>query len=511
MDELKRPFNRFFLIIVLLVATIFTSKAAASDKKDKRLELSLEEGILLVLENNIDIDIQRVQPEIEGARILKEKGAFDVEAFGSFERRDSTTPLTTRSTVAAGGLRAVESETYKFDSGLTGRTPLGTEYTLEFKDEWTADSFNNFNFEYDAFAGITIKQPLLKDFGTETGRYQINVASRNREISVHKLAQGVMETVSGFELAYWDLVKAREELKVREESLGLAQRLLERNRKRYSAGAASALEVTQAEAGVASRKEELIVARKNVREKENALKLFISKDVFSLRDVEIVPVDRPLLMSLRPELEKSIAKAMENRPDYLEAKVELEKKHIKIKYAENQKFPRLDIEASYGFNGLGGSFGDSVDDLGGNPEWRLAMVLRYPLGNNSAENELVIARAEARQAILRLKRLEQEIIVNVDNAIKEIEASEQRVHAAQTSTRLAREALKAEEVKLEAGLSTTYDVLKHQEDLAKARLSEIAAIIDYNKAITVFLKEEGTLLKERSIRIDDGSVMKAER
>jgi outer membrane protein TolC len=487
------------VLVAILLTAPFLSKGSLAGAEE--LELSVEEGIEMVLENNLDIVIQRISPRVEQVRLEKEEGIFDRTIFASFEWVDSTTPLNARSTVAAGGRREVESEVYTTDLGLSSLTQLGTEYSLELSDTWNSNTFNDFDFEHDTFAGIKLTQPLLKDYGPVATRFRIDLAGKDRDISVHRLKEKILDTVEGFELGYWELVLAREELGVKRESLKLAESLLDLTQKKFEAQVVSRLELTQAEAGVASRKEAVISARKTVWERENELKLFISGEVYKLRDVEIIPKDPPGLSPLRPALDQSIKRALELRPDYLEVKREIEKKDLEIRYARNQIFPEIDIEASLGYNGFGTDFRDSAENLDNNPTWTVGVVFRYPLGNNTARGDLKIARMEAEQAFLRLKRLEQEIILDLDIAIKELEADRERFEAAKVSTMLAEDALEAEEVKLEAGLSTTHNVLELQEELEEARNSEIAALIDYRKALTGFFREEGSLLEKKGIEI----------
>jgi outer membrane protein TolC len=490
-----------YAILASAVILITAALAADSGAGSGKLELTIEDGIKMVLENNLDIVIQRISPRVEQARIEKEEGAFDRSLFASFEWEDSTTPFNARSSVAAGDIFEAESEVYTLNTGISAVTQLGTEYSLELNDTRIANTFNDFKSEYDTFAGLKITQPLLKDYGRSANRFRIDLAGKDRDISLHRLKDKILDTVADFELAYWDLVLARQELGVKTESLKLAESLLDLTKKKFEAEVVPRLEVTQAEAGVASRKEAVISARKTVWEKENALKLFISRDVYKLKDVEIIPLDPPALNPVSLSLEDSIKKAIGARPDYLEAKKEIEKRDLEIRYATNQRFPEVNLEASLGYNGLGTTVGDSLENLEDNPTWTLGVVFRYPLGNRTATGDLKIARMEAEEAFVRLKRLEQEIILTLDNAIKELEASRERFEAAKVSTMLAEEAMEAEEVKLDAGLSTTHNVLEFQEELGEARSSEIAALIDYKKALTGFYREEGSLLVEKGIEI----------
>jgi outer membrane protein TolC len=460
------------------------------------IRLSLQDGIYEVLRNNLDITIERITPEISEAAVTTQQGAFDVEAFGSFMRRESTEPLSSRSSVAAGGLTSIDTETYELNTGLTARTGLGTTYTIEFEESWTDDSFTQTGFEYTSFTGLRITQPVLKDFGGAASRVDLEIARKDRDISGHRFTGLVIDTLSDFELKYWDLVLARETLKVREESGRLAETLLDRDLKKLRAGVLSPLEVAQAEAAVAARREEIIVAASEVRERENALKLLISRDVITLKDTAIIPTEPLRIKPIEASVEDGFKSAVTSRPDYLEAKDDIEKSGIRVLYAKNQRLPSVDIEASYGFNGLGTDFGGALEGIDSNPEWSLGVVMRYPLGNRAGEGELRTARLEASQTLLRLKRLEQMMILNIDGAVKDLESNKERIEAAVSSVRLARRALEAEEKRLDAGRSTTFNVLQLQEDLVKARLNELSAIVDYNKAAVRYIKERGTLLTD---------------
>ncbi|MCK5426051.1 MAG: TolC family protein [Thermodesulfovibrionia bacterium] len=483
----------------------------ASEKVDKEVSngkvvrLSLEEGKLLILKKNLDIAIQKITPQVETIRINREKGSFDPVISGSFIREDSTTPLGTRSSVAAGGRTDVESETYILSTGISGKSMIGTEYSIEFEDIWTKNTFNTFQAEYDAFVGIRIRQPLLKDLGYDINHVQIYIAQKNRDISVNELKKRIIDTVAEFKNAYWDLVLSLEDLKVKHESLKLAESLLDLNRKRLRAEVISPLEVTQAEAGMAARKEDVLIAEKLVKERGNALKRLISRDIYALKDTKILPTDTPTITPVMPDLEESYRTGLENRPDYQKTKTELKKNDITIQYAKNQRFPRIDLEASYGFNGLGTSFGDSLDDIEGNPEWTLGIAVSFPLGNRTARGDLKIAQLEAEQSLLNLKKLEQEILIEIDNAIRDLETNKQRIEVTKISKRLAEESLQAEERKFKEGLSTSHNVLEFQEDLVEAKSREISAIIDYNKSLVELSHIKGTLLEEEGIKLAEYS------
>ncbi len=490
--------NTFILVIVLFAAPMSTALG-----EPQRKPLSLREGAVAVLENNLDLIVERVSPLMAALDVEKERAVYDPETFALIKRAEAKTPLSARSQAAAGGLSSSESEGYSLEAGVEGKLALGARYTLTVKEETNADTFNRFEPQFTSFAGLKLTQPLFKNLGRGATEYLINVAGKNRDISVHKLKTRLLETLSEYCTVYWDLSKLREELKVREESLRLAETLLELNRKRLRAGVMSALEVSHAESAAAARLDQVLIARRSAKEKEAALKLLISGDVYGIKDVELIPVEEARVAPVEANLDESVKTAFSNRPDYLELKSEIEKSRLKIRYAENQRYPLIDLEASYGFNGLGATAGQSWRSLDSNPEWSLGVRLRMPLEGVAADAELSGARLTSSQSLLKLKRLEQRTIIKTDLIIKDLRDCLIRAVNAKRSTTLAALTLKAEEEKLNAGLSTTYSVLKVQDDLSMARLNEIGASIDYNKTLVRYNMEKGTLLEALGLKLGD--------
>ena len=486
---------------VLLVSFFLTaSGAAASD--GQRVELPFRQGMRMLIENNLQVKASRLDPRIAGANVLSAQGAFDPELFGSFKRGDASMPLSARSSVAAGGLRSVESQAYSFNAGISGTTGLGTEYRFEVRDDWTADTFSGFEFEYESFTGVTVRQPLLKGFGNGE-LLALTVALKDKTASEQRFRQFLSDALSEYAGAWWALMSARGGLEVRRESLQLAETLLEVNRKKLEAGALSRLEVVQTESAAASRKEDLLVAQKSVQDSQRRLKELIAADAYAMRDDELVPVGEGTLRPASGATGDAVSTALSARPDYMELKTALERERIVLKYRADQAWPEVDLEASYGFNGLGDSFSRSFSDINSNPEWSVGVVFSYPLGNRAARGELEAARLQAAQAVLRLKRLEQEIVFRLGGALEQIETDLKRLEAADEAVRLAEETLDAEEKKLEAGRSTTFNVLRIQEDLLLARLKRLDAVSDYNTSLVAFYREKGTLLEELGVRITD--------
>jgi len=195
------------------------------------------------------------------------------------------------------------------------------------------------------------------------------------------------------------------------------------------------------------------------------------------------------------------------RPDYLSAKEALEKQNIVVQFNRNQLWPEIDLQGSYGLNGRGRSFSSytanqTTDD---SPVWSVGIAVSIPIGNRQARSNYHVARLDADQLLLNLKALEQDIIVQVDNAVGHVEANLESVKATHEATRLAQESLDAEKKKLLAGTSTTFLVLQAQAQLATARSAEIRARSDYSESLVALDQAEGTILSKNNItlKLDD--------
>jgi outer membrane protein TolC len=204
-------------------------------------------------------------------------------------------------------------------------------------------------------------------------------------------------------------------------------------------------------------------------------------------------------------LQDSWSKAMTLRPDLQQAKLDLERRNITLKYQKNQLFPQLDLTGSYGQGGSGREFSDaiSVTRDGRYPEYSFGVVLSVPLGGNRrARSDLQVTQAQIEQALLGLKKLEQDIMVQVSDGIAQARTSYQQVQATEEAAAYALEALRAEEKKLENGKSTSFQVLQLQRILTERRFANIRARVDYNAALARLAQSEGSTLERRRINLE---------
>jgi len=459
--------------------------------------ITLRACIERALTDNLEIRAERIYPSIATWGVVQQEGVFDPAFIASATYNESSTPRTTGD--------YTDLRQFNPSLGLGGVLPTGTRYNLSVSD-YRSGGTGVPDYLYTGNASLTLTQPLLKNFGFNPNLAYIRVARKKRDIATQNFAMLVMNKVSEVSRAYYELVFAIEDHKAKLEDLNRAKRLLEENRKRVQVGVMSPLDVTQAEAGVAEREEAVIVAERAIKDNENALKRLISSDVRFLLGETLVPLDYPVAEMVEVDVARSTRAALEQRPDFLAAKHEVERQNILVQYTRNQLWPELDLQASYGMNGWAGSGFHTLTARQLSQDhnaWGIGFSISFPIGNRQARANYSMARLDREQALLTLKQLEQNIVVQVDNAVGRVQTNLKRVEATRAASRLAEESLKAEETKLRAGTSTSFLVLQAQSQLAAARSAEIRAKADYSESLVELFRVEGSTLKRNNIVLDE--------
>ncbi len=479
------------------------------------LELSLKEAIQKTLENNLGIAVQRYESKIKKENIITEEADFDVIL--SLEATDSNNEIPSANTFIKPPVVKTKEREWKL--GLSQKLKLGTEYEFNFSGQKnnTNSIFAGLRPEYDTRVELNLTQPLLKNFGVDTNSADIYIAKNNLDMSDFEFKEKVIEILGNTENVYWDLVFSREDLQVQLKSVARAKDLERRVRAQVEVGTMAPLEILQAQSGVASREEAVIQVNKDIGDNEDDLKNILNMDFGSNEGMrEILPQDKPSFSMSEPiDLGASIKTALQKRPDYLTKKKELDSKNILVQFNENQLYPSLDLIASFGLNGLSGdaqlptagvfdgNYGDSIDRAfsGDFLSWEAGVKFSYPLGNRAAKSRLLASKLESSQLLMEIKDLEKTIILEVREAVRQIKTDVKRIQAARIARKLAEEKLSAEEKKFEVGLSTSFNVLEFQTDLAEEQSSELKAIVDYKKSRVKFRSVLATTLENYNIKL----------
>jgi outer membrane protein TolC len=479
---------------------------AESTSSSKRI-VSLEECIQMALQQNLDVQIERYNPQISLHNLSIAYAGYDPNFTISGEHDFSLAgggidPLTKLA------LPASTSDANSFRSGLTGVLPYGLNYNFfgNISESYGTISTNLFD-NTRGTVGVSLTQPLLKNFWIDGTRLNIRVSKNRLKFSEAGLRLRVMLIANDTEQAYYDLIAALENVKVQEKALELAERLLSENKKRVEVGALAPLDEKQAESQVAARRSDLLAAQQVLAFQQNVLKKLLSDNYTSVHDVDFEPSETLSAPVQVFNLQDSWSKGLSQRPDLAQSKLDLEQQGIQLRYNRNQLFPQLDLIGSYGHAAGGAGVVEFSEGLGnfrdGNrPFYTYGAQLSIPLSNRAARNRYKNSKVAVEQALLVLKRLERDVMVQIDDAIKLARTQYQRVDSTHQARLYAEAALDAAQKKLENGKSTSFEVLQLQRDLTAARSLEIQALADYNKALSQLSFNEGATLERNRIDLN---------
>ncbi len=496
--------KKFRYIFCLLISSLFCiTLFSYAQESEKQVNLSLQECISLALESNLNIRIQRVSPQIQDALLTMAKGRFDPSARFAPNASRSEEPSST----SLAGADVQSSSSQSVTLGIADPIITGGSYGLSFNSNRSKSNstFRTLNPFYRSGLSFNVTQPLLEGFGISVNKASITIAKNNKDISLLRLKAQLIRTLSEVQNAYWELVFSIENLKVQQLASKRAQDLLKKNQRFKEVGKATVSDILQAQAAVASREADVIAAEDAVKDAEDRLKRVTNMIQDEAQwEVIILPVDAPSFEEIDVDLEESIVAALKNRPEYAQAKIDLENSDISIKVAKNQRLPRLDLEGSLGLNGLGGELDEPLSQVGKAKygEWYVGFALRMPLSGRGPKAELRKSQLEKKQALMGLKDLEQQIITEVRGAVRQLKTDKKRIEATKAAEEFARQALSAEEKKHGLGLSTSYELLQLQANLATVTKNHLRVVIDYRKSIVALYQALGITLERLNIGLE---------
>jgi outer membrane protein TolC len=464
--------------------------------------LSLAECVKTALEHNFDVKIERQDVEIARHALNRAYGEFDPRVRMSGVRGNNRSP---------GGIDeqgrpffATDVDQDRVSGGLDGLLPTGLQYDLSgnFTDSSGLRSDGPFeNTRGDA--GIELRQPLLKNLWIDEARLTIQINRKQLRISELGLRGQLMNVVGSVEAAFYDLLLARESVKVQLEALALAERLVAANRERIRQGVMATLDEKQAEAQASAQRSLLLSAQRAVGLQENVLKALLSDHLADWQDVSIQPVGDLGASAPRVQRNESWERGVSMRPDLLQAREEVARRGSIVKFTRNQLFPQVNAVGSYGHAASDAEFSGAFAQIqrGPSPFYSYGLEMIVPLSRKFERENHQISRREQEKADLQLRQLEQAVLLQIDDAVKVVEVNYERVGTTRQAREFAEIAQQAEQTKLENGRSTSFIVLQLQRDLTTARSEEIRALAEYNKALSQLALREGSMLVRHNIEL----------
>jgi outer membrane protein TolC len=481
---------------------------------ERRETISLADAALQALQHNLDINISRQTKESRVADITVERAKFDptLSANGQYNR--TVSPL---NRPVFGGTTGNLTQINTFDQRLssvtldaTSNLLTGGNIDLNYSPARTNVNQNDatgflFNPSYTGGLVLTLTQPLLRNAGIDITKTFIHIAQNNATVEEHVFRDRVLTVLATVEQTYWEVVFANENLKVAEAALKAAQQLLGENRAKSKAGVMSIVDVLQAEAAVATRVEQVLVADKTIRDQEDQLRRLLNPAEEDLRqDLRLTPLDKPVVTLEPISLQEAIDTAIAQRPEIVQAKKNMESSDLNTKFAKNQILPTLSFQGTTGLAGLGGNYPNSVSSnfSGDFYNYGAGLVLSYPLGNRSAWSTYNKRQLEAKNAEASLVSVRQQIIVGVREAVRRVQTDFKRIETTRSARIMAEKQLQAEQERLKVGLSITRFVLEFQRDLATAQGNELRATIDYNKSLSNLARNKATTLDRYNLQLN---------
>lgn len=488
------------------------------DVRDGAVLLTLEESVEIALRQNLGLSIQRYTRNRARLGVAQTLGIYDLLANANLYGEDEQSPTLSR-------LQASESNLQRFSFGFNQLFPTGGNLNLGWSNV-RQESNNPFAIVNPGFSSgleFRFNQPLMRDFGRLPTERALLVARNRSAASREDFERLLVLTVQDVIDAYWNLVGARQQLIVAEESMKLARELHDRNRIQVEVGTMAPLELVQSEAAIAEREEGIITSQSAVGDAEDALRRLLNLPEGELWSTEIRPATDPAIQHTPIDVAAAIQTALAERPELRFQQLGIEQARIESQFARNQERPTLDFDVSYGFSGVGGDiavvddetgqvirtipggFGDAFNQVTGLDfrGWSAELIFGLPLQNRGARAARTIAEIDLRRAESAMQDVRNAIVTEVRGAARRVETAAKQIEAAKASRVFQERNLEAERKRYENGMSTSFQITQIQEDLTQARSREVNSVVNYRIALAEYQRAIGRLLEEEGVSIDD--------
>lgn len=474
--------------------------------------VSMEEAVRMALESNLGLQGERLNPEIQSYAVARANAAYTPAIISSLSRGNRTSPPTD---FLSSGVSVVTAGSFFTQGGLQQQMPWGGSYQVTLDgSRGTSDAPRTpYSPQLGSNLSGAFNQPLMRNFKIDATRQQLALARNQQTVTDLQLRQRITQTSRNVRAAYYQLVGAIAGLEVAQGSLDLARESLKNNQTRVEVGTMAPIDITSAEAEVASNEEQVIIQESAIQSAQDQLRtLIMNPSQPGFWTATFKPTDQPMLAPRDIDLDAAVKNALANRTDIQQLKKQMSSTDISLKYAQNQKLPGVDLQVRYGATGVGGTqyqydnlaiaggapplptsssvrgLGDVLRDVFGNNfrTWSLAVNVSYPLGTSPADAAFAQTKLLRKQEDTSLTELEMAVTTAVRQAARSVNTNLKRVEATQKAREFAQKRLDAENKRFTVGLSSTFELFQAQRDLARAKQSELSATIDYNQSLVDF-------------------------
>ncbi|MDZ7579585.1 MAG: TolC family protein [Deltaproteobacteria bacterium] len=472
-------------------------KIAARTVSSGPLQLTVTEAILLCLENNRELEVQRLNPSIRQTFEDQERAVFDPEADAEVSAGRVKGERLARS--------GSDTEDFTTDAAegiisLEQYFPTGTTVVLEAGAQMNDSSLYDDTF-YETRLGMTVSQALLRGYGTDVNLARLQQARLETRMSEYELRGFTEFLVAEVERIYWDYALARRQIEIVEESLKVARQQLDETNELIAVGRLARAELAAVQAEVAAQEQALIEARANKESIRLQLLRLLNPAGPEIWQREVDLIHQPTLPEIKLEdVELYVAVSMRMRPILNQARLEILHGNIELVKTQNGLLPLLDLFITLGKSGYANSFGVSISNITKDRYDALAGVrLNYPVFNRDAKalhRRALLTREQTQKALENLSQL---VEVDVRTAHIAVNRTKQQIGASSVTRMFDEEKLRTESEKLRVGKSTSFLVAQAQRDLLVSRIAEVQALANYLKALIDLYRQDGSLLERRGI------------
>jgi outer membrane protein len=474
--------------------------------------LSADDAVRRALERNLDIQVQRLEPQLLDLQVAALWATYRPSLTSSVFTQGATN-LPTSQLQAAGGSQ-IRNDSMQWNAGMQknfrwGGGALATNFNNTRLE--TSDTAATRNPAYTSNIQAQYTQPLLRNFMIDPTRSSLMIQTLQSQITDLNLRATLTITEAQVRNAYWDLVFGIDNVEAARRNLELSSKLVQDNRAKVEIGTMAPIDVVQAQAEEATRRQALVTAEATRRTNELALKrLIVGGTDDDLWNATIEPTDRPATTPEPIDLEGAVRNALANRVDLAVNKRNLDQNEISVRNLRNQSLPNLDLIGLYNLQGRGGTefqrqgiggvitntipggYFDALSNIGNftAPTWSVRLNLTYPIGQSSAEAAYARARVQVTQTQAQIKQAELLIATEVTNAALNVTNNFEAVQASAVARELSEQRLQAAQSKFEVGMATNFEVVQAQRDLADARTTELRNNLNYRKAIVDFQRSQ---------------------
>lgn len=487
-------FKKILLSLVFLLSSNFNvvESAQSSDESAglKKVFMSVEDVAQFALENNLDMQIAKFDAYAKRNDLLESVSVFDtILSLKAFHLDDQFKPPST--------ITGTKDVINSYAAGISKELPSGTVIGLDYSDdrENSNSSFATINPSHESIAKVSITQPIGKNFFGLEDRNGVKVTKKEIENSdleaLNRIENALAETLK----AYWRVVLLTEELDIKQETLKKAKELYNVYAKKRWIGLTEDSDFFGSEANVAKREDEVLVAFEALKVAKYNLLLLLNEDS---RSYDIEALNYLSLKDGSVSFEEALYRAILNRRDYQQAKNNIEIKKISLVTKTNELWPEIDVEASFAKNGLSRKYSDAGKEIFNqdNPEYYMGVSFKMPLENSEARGVFNKAKIERAKAIVELKKIEREIVTQINDLTTKIKLFMGSVIVNKRVAQLQQKKLDAEIQRFKYGRSNSDYLIRYQEDLLDARLNLARALYLYQATLIDLKVAQQILLDE---------------